>query len=214
MIGDVAASPGTRPARPSRLLRATSAVRTLVAWTAIGAALTLTVVAVGSVAVGHRPFNVLSGSMEPALGVGSVVVTVPVKPLDLRPGDIVTFPDPGQPSRLITHRLRAMTVRDGRADMVTKGDANDAPERWNVAIGDDLGRVAFHVPKLGYARVWMAGRGGRLLAVGLILLWGVVALRQIWRSDDTGAQVPAPRAKRRLQRSGAASVLHAPARGR
>ena len=40
---------------------------------------------------------------------------------------------PANPDRLVTHRLRAFRVEGDTVRMVTKGDANDAAERWNVA---------------------------------------------------------------------------------
>ncbi len=55
---------------------------------------------------GFRSFTVLSGSMEPAISTGDVVVNERVGPLETRPGDVLTFRDPTRQGRLITHRLR------------------------------------------------------------------------------------------------------------
>ena len=59
---------------------------------------------------GERSLTVLSGSMEPQLHVGDVVVVDQVPPLEVRVGDIVTFRDPEDASRLITHRVREIDV--------------------------------------------------------------------------------------------------------
>ena len=40
--------------------------------------------------------------------------------------------------------------------MVTRGDANDAPERWTVPTGGEIGRVSYHVPKVGYVRAFIS----------------------------------------------------------
>ena len=45
-------------------------------------------------AIGMRSFTVMSGSMEPTIHVGDVVIDKKISPLDARPGDVVTFSDP------------------------------------------------------------------------------------------------------------------------
>ena len=74
---------------------------------------------------GYRTLTVRSGSMEPTLEVGSVVINKVSSPLDVAPGDIVTFADPGRRDQLVTHRLRRMRVEGRTAYMVTRGDSND-----------------------------------------------------------------------------------------
>ena len=131
---------------------------------------------------GYHSFTVMSGSMEPAIATGDVVVNRPIAPLEARIGDVVTFSDPDTPERLITHRLRRIQVRGRTAQMVTKGDANNTVERWTVAVDGKIGRVAFRVPKLGYALAPTRTRYGQLLLLGLpALLLGVYELVRIWR---------------------------------
>jgi signal peptidase I len=54
---------------------------------------------------------VLSGSMEPALATGDVVIESRISPLDEKVGDVVTVRDPERPERLITHRVRSIRPR-------------------------------------------------------------------------------------------------------
>ena len=174
---------GTLPLAPPRLVRRvarTAAVAVL--WVVLGCSTTLAVLTAGSALLGGKPtFNVLSGSMAPALEVGSVVIDERIPPLDARPGDMVTFPHPDNRRRLVTHRVKSVTVSGKTVSFVTKGDANPTAEHWNVGIRDEIGRVAYHAPKLGYLRAWAAAREGRLAAVGLVLAWGLAALFGIWR---------------------------------
>jgi signal peptidase len=141
-------------------------------------------------AFGLRTMTVLSGSMEPTLDVGGVVIDQVMRPTDARVGDIVTFPEPGNRKRLITHRLRHITVKGPKAYMVTKGDANDTVERWNVPVNQDIGRVAYHLPKIGYTREWATSRLVRLAlpaSLVLLLLW---VLADIWLPSRQGAAPP------------------------
>jgi signal peptidase len=140
-------------------------------------------IAIGaSVATGHRTFSVMSGSMEPTIHTGDVVVDEPIAPLDARVGDVVTFKDPSRGGELVTHRLRSVRPNGGVVSMVTKGDANTAVERWTVPVNGSIGRVAYRLPRAGYAIATIRGRFGRLLLIALpALLLGLYELTRIWR---------------------------------
>lgn len=131
---------------------------------------------------GYQSLTVLSGSMDPAIRTGDVVVTKPVAPADARVGDVVTYKEPEAPGRLITHRVRSIRVKDRGYVFVTKGDANDSTERWKVAANGRIARVTNHAPTLGYALAFMRDPRKRLwvLVIPAALL-GLVELVRIWR---------------------------------
>lgn len=131
---------------------------------------------------GYHFFTVLSGSMEPTLAVGDLVVEAPLPPLDARVGDVITFRSPEDPARLITHRVVRVRASGGIASFVTKGDANTGTERWSIAEDGVVGRVSHRVPKLGYVTNRLGSRLGRLgLIVLPALLLGLYELKRIWR---------------------------------
>ena len=149
---------------------------------ALGSAAGVLLAAGAPIALGMKSFTVLSGSMEPAIDTGDIVVDEQVSPLEARVGDVVTFRDPRGQSRLITHRLRSIHVEGGTARMVTKGDANDTTENWTVPANGKIGRVAYRLPKLGYALAITHGPAGKLLLIVIpALLFGVLELLKIWR---------------------------------
>ncbi len=131
---------------------------------------------------GGRSLTVLSGSMEPALQVGDIVIDSRVSPTDVRVGDIVTFSDPEGTGKLITHRVRRLRVSEGTAHVVTKGDNTNAVERWDIPAGGSVGRVEYRVPLLGFLVFWLHGPLGRLglIVVPALLLAGF-ELWRIWR---------------------------------
>jgi signal peptidase len=135
--------------------------------------------------LGYGSLTVLSGSMEPALRVGDVVVEHRVPPLSLRVGDVVTFRDPANANRLYTHRVVSLSASDGSVAFVTRGDANTGVERWSVPEGGSVGRVEYRIPLLGYATNRAGSRMGKfaLLVVPALLL-GVGEVRRIWRKPD------------------------------
>jgi len=161
--------------------RAVRVAVTLSLWIVLGFVVGLTACLTVPALFGHPVLTVLSGSMQPTLEVGSVVIDEKISPVEARTGDIVSFPNPTRRDRTLTHRLQRMRVEDGRAFMVTRGDANDAPERWSVPTGDEIGRVTYHVPKVGYVRAFISTRGARLGVLGVVLALGLYLLVDIWR---------------------------------
>jgi signal peptidase len=87
---------------------------------------------------------VCSGSMEPALPVGSVVVIKPVDPETLKLGDVICFDLSEPPS--VTHRIINIT----KEGFITKGDANEDPDMWAVKKENVVGKVEMTIPYVGY----------------------------------------------------------------
>lgn len=169
----------------------------LLVWTLGGFVGTVAVCMLVTLALGWRPYTVLSGSMEPTIATGDVVVAKPVAPLEVRPGDVVTFPDPSRGGKLVTHRVRRLSASEGEAHVVTQGDANDVPERWDVPLDDHLGRVVFRLPEVGHVAAWGASIGGRRLLMagpaillGLLLLFEVGGWRPAWLGKPSGSEAP------------------------
>ena len=94
-------------------------------------------------------FVVLSGSMEPAIKTGSVIVAKPVN--DYKIGDIITFGKNTRTETPTTHRIVEIVDNDGRLSFTTKGDANNAADSSSVAKSRVLGKVFLDVPYMGYA---------------------------------------------------------------
>ena len=169
----------------SRVARRTAHVcMTFALWAAVGVAIGLIAIVTLPGVVGYQALTVVSGSMEPTLATGSVVIDEVISPAEARPGDIVTFQDPLRP-RQLTHRLQKVRVEGDTFLMVTLGDANDAPERWTVPRDGQIGRVVAHLPKLGYARAALSTPYARLGALGAVLALGALLLVDLWRPRRT-----------------------------
>jgi signal peptidase len=168
------------PEWPRAARRAAHACLTFTVWAAVGVAIGLIAIVTLPGVFGYQALTVVSGSMEPTLGTGSVVIDEVISPAEARPGDVVTFQDPLRP-RQLTHRLQRVRVEGDRFFMVTLGDANDAPERWSVQSDGQIGRVVAHLPKLGYARSALSTRYARLGALGAVLALGALLLVDVWR---------------------------------
>jgi len=124
---------------------------------------------------------VVSGSMEPELKVGAVVITRPVDPEEIKLGDIITFHSPLS-EKLTSHRV--MAAEGGSSfHFQTKGDANEDADAFMLPAENVVGEVCFHIPYLGYVAQFVKTPLGFLLTLclpGLIIV--VMELRNIWRA--------------------------------
>jgi signal peptidase len=155
-----------------------------------GAVGVLLVTLLAPLALGWRPVVVLTGSMRPAIAPGDLVLAEPLEPARLRPGDVVTFPDPSRGGRLVTHRVRALEAVGDAVEVTTRGDANAVGERWRVRADDAVGRTVLRLPLAGHVLAVGRTPEGRLaLVVAPALLLAALLLVRIWR---TPAPPPAP----------------------
>ena len=95
--------------------------------------------------LGLRAFIVLSDSMLPTFGEGSLIIIMEAKPDTLAVGDIVTYMPIAGDDALLTHRIVSLG-EDGT--VTTRGDANNVDDR-EIEAGRILGRAIFHMDGLG-----------------------------------------------------------------
>jgi len=125
---------------------------------------------------------VLSGSMEPNIKTGSIIVIKPEK--NYKVGDVVTF---GRDDRVhvpITHRIVEIDKQqDGGEYFVTKGDANEDIDAGQISKSSVIGRVLFTLPYVGYFLSFMKTNVGFISVVvipGIIVL--LIESYKIWLS--------------------------------
>lgn len=92
---------------------------------------------------------VLSGSMQPTLAAGDVVVIIDTPVEQLVVDDVITYQSPENPGRLMTHRITSIQTEAGGWVCQTKGDANEHPDNYKVSADNVVGRMVVSVPYLG-----------------------------------------------------------------
>lgn len=119
----------------------------IASWVFIGTMIALalfTLSSNGSIIRGYRSFLVLSGSMEPSIGIGSIIVVGSQDQYRLQ--DVITFVTEG---RTVTHRIAGMKTVSGRVTYVTKGDANRSEDEGEVGQEEVVGKVVLVIPLIG-----------------------------------------------------------------
>lgn len=118
---------------------------------------------------GHKIYIVMSGSMEPALKVGSIVVVKPLDPEEIRPGDIITFRSEHN-SSVTTHRVNRVEADENGLLFYTKGDANEVEDPSPVEPRHLIGKVVLTVPYVGYLFAYARTPQGARTLFGLAVL--------------------------------------------
>jgi signal peptidase I len=104
-------------------------------------------------AFGHPLLTVLSGSMAPVIKTGDLIIDDSLSPAQsgrLHRGQIISFEATPGSTLIITHRIVARVVTDGKVFYRTKGDANDAPDSQLRPASDVIGLYAASIPRGGY----------------------------------------------------------------
>jgi signal peptidase len=140
---------------------------------------------------------VLSGSMEPALKVGGVVVTRLITLGEVERGDIISYKIGEQ---RITHRVVEVGQEGGKIHFQTKGDANEEPDPYAVIPkGEQVPKVVFFVPYFGFLADFMKQKANFFLLIGIpAVLLIALYMRDIWREARKACQKPVPDSKARV----------------
>jgi signal peptidase I len=98
--------------------------------------------------LGYEVKVVQSGSMEPAIMTGSIVVIA--NTANYATGDVITLNAASRERVPITHRIVGIEGAGARTQYVTKGDANENNDSATVPAHRVIGEVVATIPYVGY----------------------------------------------------------------
>jgi signal peptidase I len=148
------------------------AVAALTRWGLLASVVGLAFLGMVAAASGYKPMAVSSGSMRPAYEVGDAIIVKGSGARGVQRGDIIVFrrhPSLSAGSGLVVHRVVREHHIDGNRFFRTKGDANAEPDHDLVGAAAVVGKVEYHLPRVGRQLYWMA-RWGIKGILGLLLL--------------------------------------------
>jgi signal peptidase len=117
----------------------TTALNLLAVVVILGGIAMFAVFAVPQLVGAERSYVVLSGSMQPTMEPGDVIIVDAVEAEAVEPGQIVTFRESA--NSVTTHRVVEKVQADGGMALRTKGDDNEEPDQDLVRGQDLVGRV-------------------------------------------------------------------------
>ena len=95
---------------------------------------------------GCSVFHVVSGSMEPEIAQGALIISQKTDIEDIEVGDIISFRslDAYMSGGIVTHRVVAIHQKDGDRCFVTRGDANNSIDSFYVTRDNFVGKIIYH----------------------------------------------------------------------
>ncbi len=161
------------------------------AWDIITTVIVVLVVIVAVMLVGVRlfglqVFTVISGSMEPAYPVGSLIYVRETDPFTLEQGDVITFML--NEDTVATHRIVEVVPDEADASVIryrTKGDANEAEDGSLVHYKNVIGTPIFKIPYMGYVANYVQNPPGMYVAIaGAAFLLMLVFIPDLLGEDE------------------------------
>lgn len=130
---------------------------------------------------GYCPLIVLTGSMEPEIKSGDLIICKQIDSDEVKVDDVIAFFDPdSHEGSVLTHRVIELVNEDGTLSYRTKGDANNSADRSLVPADSLVGLYQFRVAGAGNVAMFMQSTAGLIICVvlPLILLIGYDILRR------------------------------------
>lgn len=122
---------------------------------------------------GYRCYLIMSGSMEPIIGISDLVITKETD--NLNEGDIIAFYNKGS---ITVHRIiETSTQENGESLYQTKGDNNNSADSDLVKKSQVKGEVVCKIPKVGDAIIFLK----KHLIIILILTLGILLIISLIR---------------------------------
>jgi signal peptidase I len=97
-----------------------------------------------------QPLIVISGSMEPGIHTGDLLIATKANSADLEVGDVVSLPS-DLTQKLVTHRITQIEpAEEGGWKIYMQGDANEFEDIAPYLVGDEVWQPALQIPHVGF----------------------------------------------------------------
>ncbi len=146
----------------------------------------------------YKLYSVMSGSMEPAIGVGSMIASQPAGSYQV--DDIITFYNKNSTKETTTHRIVEVSKEDSVTKYYTKGDANESQDGDYVTEERIEGKYLFRVPWLGYLIGYIKTLPGLILII--IIPTTIIIYEEVKKIKHEGKKIISKRADKKKELKG------------
>lgn len=143
---------------------------------------------------GYAPLIVLTGSMEPNIKSGDLIIVKQIAGKDVKKDDVIAFFDPdGSGTSILTHRVNEVYEENGTLYFKTQGDANNAEDRSPVSEDKLVGIYQFRIAGAGSVAMFMQTTAGLVVCVFvplvLLVAWDIIRRKKYDKKNqqDTDA---------------------------
>ena len=106
--------------------------------------------------LGIKTFVIVSGSMEPTLDIGDIILVKDIDENDIRKNDIIAF---REGEIIVTHRVIDIIEKEDGKEFITKGDNNNVKDSYPVKYRDIEGKYQeIKISKIGNFVLFMQNK--------------------------------------------------------
>jgi len=117
---------------------------------------------------GIKTYTIISGSMEPEIKIGDIVIVKESKQEDLQKGDIISF---RQGQSVVTHRIIETEKTENGVLYTTKGDNNNVEDKTKISIDLIEGKVIGHILYLGKISRLLQGKISVIIIAFMVYIY-------------------------------------------
>ncbi len=119
---------------------------------------------------GYKNFIELTGSMEPTLNEGDIIITKETQ--EIKENDIISF---REKNSVITHRVFEVYKENGKEYYITKGDANSNTDPVLLNKENIEGKYCFKIPFIGKIILFLQKPVGLIILFTMFLIALVIS---------------------------------------
>ena len=120
--------------------------------------------------LGIKTYTIISGSMEPEINIGDIVVVKEVKEEQLQVGDVISF---RQGQSVVTHRIIQIEKTENGALFTTKGDNNNVEDKTKISIDMIEGKTICRILYLGKISRLLQGKVAIIVIAFIVYIYFV-----------------------------------------
>lgn len=122
---------------------------------------------------GYSVFRVVTGSMEPTIAKGAVLLSRTADINEIEVGDIICFRsrESSHYGTIVTHRVVSISLDEsGKIYLESRGDANNSSDPYFVQKENLIGKVIWHTGKDGFFNKVLSFVSGKIGFLALIVI--------------------------------------------
>lgn len=137
---------------------------------------------------GYMPMIITSGSMQPKINVGDLIFTKIVDVDSINDGEIISYWDPTNSNKIVTHLVDEISEKDGKRYFTTVGVYTGSEDTVVVPEKNVLGVYAFKIPLVGNIMLFAQSPLGLvmflLVPLGVILVYDTLRRQKLQETKD------------------------------
>lgn len=137
------------------------------------------------------PLIVVTESMEPKINGGDLIFTKIVNSEEINEKEIISFWDPTNSSKVVTHEVIDKYEKEGKIYFKTKGINNNSPDKIDVSEDLLIGRYVGKLPFVGKITMFIQSTEGLIicLLIPLVIILSIDYFYRVKKEEEKDQEI-------------------------